>query len=49
MLNNFDKISSDIDLFLELNGLWTHGGKPFEGSEDDMKLVEYWKSKGRWH
>lgn len=36
----------DMDLFLELNALWTHGGKPFEGSENDMKLVEYWESKG---
>ena len=34
------------DLFLELNVMWTHGGKPFEGSEDDIKLVEYWKNKG---
>lgn len=36
----------DMDLFVELNIMWTHGGKPFEGSDDDMKLLEYWKSKG---
>ena len=35
-----------LDLFIECNYHWTHGGKPYEGTEDDMQIVEKWKSKG---
>ena len=35
-----------IDLFIECNYHWTHGGKPYEGTEDDKQIVEKWKTKG---
>ena len=34
-----------LDLFIECNYHWTHGGKPFEGTKDDQKRIENWKSK----
>lgn len=35
-----------IDLFIEIQGCWTHGGHPFdETNPDDIAKVEYWKSK----
>ena len=34
-----------LDLFIECNYHWTHGGKLFEGTEQDNKIVELWKSK----
>jgi len=37
----------DYDLYIEIQGNWTHGGHPFNPDcyEDILKL-EYWKSKG---
>ena len=35
-----------LDLFIECNYHWTHGGKPYEGTEDDRQIVEKWKAKG---
>ena len=35
-----------LDLFIECNYHWTHGGKPYEGTEDDKQIVEKWKAKG---
>lgn len=34
-----------LDLYIELNGHWTHGCYPFIGDEKDLKRIEYWKSK----
>ena len=35
-----------LDLFIELNYHWTHGGHPYdENNINDNKLVEEWKSK----
>ena len=34
-----------LDLFIECNYHWTHGGKPYEGTENDKKIVEKWKTK----
>ena len=31
---------SSLDLFIECNYHWTHGGKPYEGTEDDKQIVE---------
>ena len=28
-----------LDLFIECNYRWTHGGKPYEGTEDDKQIV----------
>ena len=42
---NCDFYFPDKDLYIEIQGTWVHGGKPFTGSIDDLKLVEKWKSK----
>ena len=34
-----------LDLYIEYNGSWTHGNKPFEGTKEDNIKLEYWKSK----
>ncbi len=33
------------DLYIEINGHWTHGPHPYTGSEEDLKLVNKWKNK----
>lgn len=35
----------DYKLFIEIQGCWTHGKKPYEGTEDDNKILECWKNK----
>lgn len=34
-----------LDLYIECNYHWTHGGKPFENNEDDQAIVKKWKDK----
>lgn len=34
-----------LDLFIECNYHWTHGGKPFEGNAEDYKKLNEWKEK----
>lgn len=35
-----------LDLFIEINGMWTHGPHPFdENNPEDLKLLEKWKAK----
>lgn len=35
-----------LDLYIEYNGTWTHGGHFFdENNGDDLKILELWKSK----
>lgn len=37
----------ELDLFLEYQGYWAHGGHPFDpNSKEDLELVETWKNKG---
>lgn len=36
-----------LDLFVELNITWTHGGKRFEKSEEDILLLNHWKEKAK--
>ena len=34
------------DLFIEIQGIWTHGGHPFnQYNEDDLRKLNLWKSK----
>ena len=33
------------DLFIEINGSWTHGGHPYTNSEADKEIVDCWRSK----
>ena len=36
----------DIDLYIEINGTWTHGPHPYnENNKDDIGLLNKWKSK----
>lgn len=35
----------ELDLYIEYQGTWTHGDKPFEGTAKDLKKVEEWKAK----
>ena len=34
-----------LDLFIECNYHWTHGSKPYEGTDEDMCKVNEWKEK----
>jgi hypothetical protein len=35
-----------LDLYIEYNGTWTHGGHPFdETNEDDLSMLQNWKDK----
>ena len=34
-----------LDLFIELNLYFTHGGHPFTGSQKDLEFLETWKAK----
>jgi len=34
-----------LDLYIECNYHWTHGNKPFEGTNEDNIKLEQWKSK----
>lgn len=43
---NCDFYLPDKDLYIEINAHWTHGGHPFDSTnEDDLFLLEQWKSK----
>lgn len=35
----------ELDLYIEYNGYPSHGGRPYTGSEEDLKRVELWKKK----
>ena len=34
-----------LNLYIECNYHWTHGGKPYEGTDEDNIILEKWKSK----
>lgn len=35
-----------IDLYIEINGMWVHGGHPFDkNNPEDIKLLNKWKEK----
>ena len=35
-----------LDLYIEYNGTWTHGGHPFDDTnENDLSIVQSWKDK----
>ena len=42
---NCDFYIPSLDLYIECNYHWTHGGKLFENSEEDNIKLEKWKSK----
>ena len=33
------------DKYIECNYHWTHGGKPYEGTKEDLDKIKLWKSK----
>ena len=34
-----------LDLYIECNYHWTHGGKPYEGTEEDINKIKLWESR----
>jgi hypothetical protein len=36
---------SEKDLFIEYQGTWSHGKKPFENTKEDLEKLNKWKSK----
>lgn len=44
---NCDFYIPDLDLFVEIQGIWTHGGKPFEGISKDLEKLNIWKEKAK--
>lgn len=40
----------ELDLFLELNGNWTHGNHPYDmNSKEDNSILNIWKEKSKEH
>ena len=45
---NCDFYIKSLDLYIEYQGMWTHGGHPFdENNENDINLLENWKSQNK--
>lgn len=42
---NCDFYIPSLDLYIEYQGLWTHGTKPYDGTKEDLAIVNKWKSK----
>ena len=42
---NCDFYITEIDTYIEYQGFWTHGKKPFEGTKEDLIIINEWKSK----
>jgi len=40
---NCDFYIPSLDLYIECNYYWTHGGKLYEGTTEDNKLLQHWK------
>ena len=34
-----------LDLYIEYQGTWTHGGKPYEGTKEDLQIIHTWENK----
>ena len=46
----FDFYIPELDLFLELNGTWTHGNHPYDmNSKEDNSILNIWKEKSKEH
>lgn len=37
----------DLDLYIEYQGFWSHGGKPFEGTPEDLERLKKLKNENR--
>ena len=45
---NCDFYIPEIDLFIEFNGVFTHGKEPFDSSNPEhLKILEKWKIKAK--
>lgn len=44
---NCDFYIRTLDLFIELNITWTHGGKLFENTKEDLLKLEQWQDKAK--
>ncbi len=36
---------NDYDLYIEIQGTWTHGGHPYTGNDKDLETIKLWESK----
>lgn len=43
---NCDFYVPKLNLYIEIQGSWTHGFKPYIGSDEDLKKVGEWKKRG---
>lgn len=43
---NCDFYLPQYNIYIEVQGSWTHGGHPYIGTDDDIKQVNKWKNKG---
>ena len=43
---NCDFYIPSLDLFIEYQGSEFHGGKPYEGTEEDLQKINIWKERG---
>ena len=34
-----------LDLYIEYQGHWSHGTKPYEGTLEDLEIINHWKEK----
>lgn len=37
----------ELDLYIEYQGNWTHGLKPYTGSDEDLKKLKVWREKAK--
>ena len=44
---NCDFYIPDLNLYIEYQGTWTHGGKPYRGIDTDLAKLEIWKEKAK--
>lgn len=42
---NCDFYIPSIDTYIECNYFWTHGFRPYIGTEEDLNKIKYWKNK----
>ena len=44
---NCDFYIPSLDLYIEFQGHWTHGNRPYKNTEDDNTIVNRWKEKAK--
>ena len=44
---NCDFYIPSLDLYIEFQGHWTHGNRPYKNTEGDNTIVNRWKEKAK--